>query len=197
MVPPLQDTHHAMGHRLSKLTTRTGDAGETGISGNRRLAKFHPRITTIGDVDELNCCIGVLRSQPLAADMDKVLERIQQELFNLGGELAMPDMQLISAEHTEALEADTDAFNAELPPLKEFVLPGGGPAASAAHMARAVCRRAERSCWACHADEAIRLNLPQYLNRLSDLLFVFCRLLARDQGDETQWNKPLRETSPE
>lgn len=182
-----------MGNRLSKLTTRTGDAGETGIANNRRLAKFHPRITAIGDVDELNCCLGVLRSQPLAADMDVVLERLQQELFNLGGELAMPEMQLITDEHVAALEADLEQFNADLPPLKEFVLPGGGAAAAAAHMARAVCRRAERSCWATHADEAIRLSLPQYLNRLSDLLFVFCRLLARGHGDETQWNKPAHD----
>lgn len=182
-----------MGHRLSKLTTRTGDAGETGIANNRRLSKCHPRINAIGDVDELNCCVGVLRSQAIPTDMDAVLERIQQELFNLGGELAMPDMQLIEDGHISQLEADLEQFNASLPPLKEFVLPGGGAAAAAAHMARAVCRRAERSCWATHADEVIRLSLPQYLNRLSDLLFVFCRLLARDQGDETQWNKPTSE----
>ena len=179
-----------MGHRLSKLTTRTGDSGETGIAGNRRFAKFHPRIVSIGEVDELNCCIGALRSQSIPQDMDAVLARVQQELFNLGGELAMPEMELITDSHTQQLEADTEQFNAELPPLKEFVLPGGGPAASAAHMARAVCRRAERSCWATHADEAIRPNLPQYLNRLSDLLFVFCRLLTRNQGSEVEWQKP-------
>ncbi|ORE85395.1 ATP:cob(I)alamin adenosyltransferase [Oceanococcus atlanticus] len=180
-----------MGNRLSKLTTRTGDAGETGIAGNRRLSKFHPRIQAIGDVDELNCCVGVLRSHPLPAPLQPVLERIQQELFNLGGELAMPECHLINAEHVDALEAETDRFNASLPPLKDFVLPGGGAAAAAAHMARAVCRRAERSVWAAHAEEALRPALAQYLNRLSDLMFVFCRLLAREAAhDEVLWNKP-------
>lgn len=183
-----------MGNRLSKLATRTGDQGQTGIAGNHRLDKFHPRIQAIGDVDELNCCLGLLRAQPLASDMDQSLERIQQELFNLGGELAMPEMSLISEAMLAALDADLERYNAELPPLKEFVLPGGGAAASAAHLARAVCRRAERSCWACHAEEPLRLTLPQYLNRLSDLLFVFCRLLARASGQaETQWQKPSRE----
>ena len=180
-----------MGNRLSKLTTRTGDTGETGIAGNRRLSKCHPRIQAIGDVDELNCCIGVLRSHALPATLQPILERIQQELFNLGGELAMPDYSLINAQHVDALEAETDQFNAALPPLKDFVLPGGGPAAAAAHMARAVCRRAERSVWAAHAEEALRPPLAQYLNRLSDLMFVFCRVLAREtMQDEVLWDKP-------
>ncbi len=179
-----------MGNRLSKLTTRTGDAGETGIAGNRRLSKFHPRIQAIGDVDELNCCVGVLRSHALPQALQPILERIQQELFNLGGELAMPEFSLISAEHVDALEAETDQYNAALPPLKDFVLPGGGPAAAAAHMARAVCRRAERSVWAAHAEEPLRQPLAQYLNRLSDLMFVFCRLLAREAAhEEVLWNK--------
>ncbi len=182
-----------MGHRLSKLTTRTGDTGETGIAGNRRLPKSHPRIAAIGDVDELNCCIGVLRTLALPPPIDAVLGRVQQELFNLGGELAMPEAALIAEEQVLALEAETDQFNAELPPLKEFVLPGGNPAAAAAHMSRAVCRRAERSVWAAHAEETLRGELPRYLNRLSDLLFVFCRLLTRSGGsDEVLWNKPSR-----
>lgn len=180
-----------MGNRLSKLTTRTGDAGETGIAGNRRLSKFHPRINAIGDVDELNCCIGVLRTHALPPEMDNELGRIQQELFNLGGELAMPEASLLDTAHVETLEQATESFNTQLPPLKEFVLPGGTPAAAAAHMARAVCRRAERGVWATHAEEAVRDTLPRYLNRLSDLLFVFCRLLARqDSGNETLWDKP-------
>ena len=184
-----------MGNRLSKLTTKTGDAGETGIAGNRRLPKHHPRIAAIGDVDELNCCVGMLRCQPLPADMDRCLERIQQELFNLGGELAMPEMELLSEAQVAALEAETEQFNAELPPLKEFVLPGGNPATAAAHMARAVCRRAERGVWAAHAQETLRTDLARYLNRLSDLLFVFCRLLARsDAGEEVMWNKPGAES---
>ncbi len=182
-----------MGHRLSKLTTRTGDAGDTGIAGNRRLPKSHPRIAAIGDVDELNCCVGVLRTQELPAAIDAVLGRVQQELFNLGGELAMPEAALIVEEQVLSLEAETEQFNAELPPLKEFVLPGGNPAAAAAHMARAVCRRAERAVWTAHAEESLRLELPRYLNRLSDLLFVFCRLLTLGGGSrEVLWNKPTR-----
>ncbi len=180
-----------MGNRLSKLTTRTGDNGKTGISGNRRLAKHHPRIAAIGEVDELNCCVGVLRTHTLPEDINVVLERIQQELFSLGGELAMPDAELIASELVEALEHDTETFNASLPPLKEFILPGGNPAAAAAHVARAVCRRAERAIWAANASEALRPALPCYLNRLSDLLFVFCRILARSSNQaEAMWNKP-------
>lgn len=185
-----------MGHRLSKLTTRTGDAGETGIAGQRRLSKCHPRINAIGDIDELNCCFGVLRTHELPGEIDAILGRIQQELFNLGGELAMPEARLLSTEHVVQLEQETDRYNAQLPPLKEFVLPGGTPAAAAAHMARAVCRRAERSVWASHAEEPLEETLPRYLNRLSDLLFVFCRLLAR-QGEqpETLWDKPQSPSS--
>ncbi len=181
-----------MGNRLSKLTTRTGDRGQTGIVGNRRLPKFHARIEAIGDVDELNCCIGILRSHPLPADIDPVLERIQQELFNLGGELAMPEALLIETAHIAALETDIANFNAPLPALKEFVLPGGSAAAAAAHLARAVCRRAERAVWATHAEESLRAELGQYLNRLSDLLFVFCRILARENDPtETMWKRSV------
>lgn len=183
-----------MGHRLSKLTTKTGDTGQTGIAGDIRLAKQHPRIVAIGEVDELNCTIGWLRAQRLSAELDGLLEMIQQQLFNLGGELAMPQARLIDQAMVEQLEAWTDQYNAHLPPLKEFVLPGGPPAAAAAHLARAVCRRAERALWAAHAEQAIAPALPQYLNRLSDLMFVFCRLLMREAAvAETLWNKPQRE----
>lgn len=182
-----------MANRLSNLTTRTGDAGETGIAGNRRLPKTHPRIVAIGDVDELNCNIGWLRAQALPAEMDATLAAIQQTLFNLGGELAMPELELVPAAAVTELEEVLERYNAELPPLKDFVLPGGPPPAAAAHLARAVCRRTERSVWACHEAEALRPALAQYLNRLSDLLFVFCRLLARAAGgDEVLWRRPRK-----
>ncbi len=178
-----------MGNRLSKITTRTGDAGETGIAGNRRLPKTHPRIAAIGDVDELNSSVGVLRASPGSGELDPLLARIQNELFNLGGELAMPDLALVTAEQVSELERAIETRNAELPPLRDFVLPGGNPAA-AAHMCRTICRRAERSLWAVHEAETLRAELPQYLNRLSDLMFVLARGLARSSSDtETQWSR--------
>lgn len=182
-----------MGHRLSKLTTRTGDAGETGIAGQQRYAKTHPRIVAIGEVDELNACIGLLRERALPADIDTILAEVQQSLFNLGGELAMPEATLLTAEAVTELETITERFNAALPPLEEFILPGGPGGAATAHLARTVCRRAERSLWAAHAQEALSPFLPQYLNRLSDLLFVFCRVLARAaDGEETPWRHERR-----
>lgn len=182
-----------MGNRLSKLTTRTGDSGQTGIAGDRRLAKHHPRIAAIGEVDEINCCIGVLCTHELPAPLRDALSRIQQELFNLGGELAMPELSLVTPEQVAQLDSDIEHFNGSLPPLKDFVIPGGTPAAAAAHVARAVCRRGERALWACHEKEALRPSLPQYLNRLSDLLFVFCRLLNRETTpDETLWQRPIK-----
>lgn len=176
-----------MGNRLSKITTRTGDAGTTGLAGQARIAKHAPRIAAIGDVDELNCALGLLACHELPAAVSTLLQEVQNTLFNVGGELAMPGMQIHRPEALEALEAGVDALNAELPPLKEFVIPGGNPAAASAHMARAVCRRAERSLWALHADDPIRPELPQYLNRLSDWLFVVARTLMTEP--ERQWRK--------
>jgi cob(I)alamin adenosyltransferase len=182
-----------MGHRLSRIVTRTGDAGDTGLSGGARVPKAHPRVAAMGDVDELNSQLGVVLAGQLPKALRATLTRVQHELFNLGGELSMPGATLVTEAHLRALEADLEALNATLPPLKEFVLPGGSPAAAAAHLARAICRRAERAVWALHASEPLSLAAPRYLNRLSDFLFVAARVLARAKGArEAQWRGPSR-----
>ena len=183
-----------MGHRLSKIVTRTGDAGDTGLTGGERVPKTHPRIAAMGDVDELNSQLGVLLAEQPPRALAATLTRVQHELFNLGGELSMPGATLVTGEHLRALELDVEALNAKLPPLKEFVLPGGTKAAAAAHLARAICRRAERAVWAVHAKEPLNAATPRYLNRLSDFLFVAARVLARSRkgATETQWRKPSR-----
>jgi cob(I)alamin adenosyltransferase len=180
-----------MGNRLSKIVTRTGDAGETGLADGSRVAKSSARIAALGEVDELNCVIGVLLAHAPPADLSAALGRIQNELFDLGGELSLPGTQIIGDGHIERLEADIAAVNAHLPPLKEFVLPGGSPAAAAAHLARAVARRAERALWTLQACEPVNAAGLRYLNRLSDYLFVCARTLARaNGGSEVQWRKP-------
>jgi cob(I)alamin adenosyltransferase len=180
-----------MGNRLSKIVTRTGDAGETGLADGSRIPKYGPRVHALGDVDELNCCIGVLLTQPVPDAVRETLGRVQNELFDLGGELSMPGTQLINETPITALEKDVEQLNRSLPPLKEFVLPGGNAPAAAAHLARAVARRAERALWALNAVEPLNPNAPRYLNRLSDYLFVCARTLARaDGGREVMWRKP-------
>lgn len=178
-----------MGNRLSKIVTRTGDAGQTGLASGGRLPKTHARVHALGEVDELNSHLGVLLAQRLPGQIGDILTRVQHELFNLGGELSMPGSVLIGRAHVAALEADAAALNARLPPLKEFVLPGGKPAAAAAHLARTVCRRAERAVWAMHEGEPGNPETPRYLNRLSDLLFIVARSLARAGGGrEVTWS---------
>ena len=174
-----------MGHRLSKIYTRTGDAGETGIDARRRYPKHHPRIAAFGDLDELNAALGLLLSELQQGDIRELLRDVQQRLFDTGAELCVDELQSMSAEHVRSLEHAIDEHNRELPPLKEFILPGGGPEAAACHFARAVCRRAERSLWALQ-DEVGGLNPEslKYMNRLSDLLFVLARSLAES---ETEW----------
>ena len=177
-----------MGHRLSKIVTRTGDAGDTGLTGGARVPKTHPRVQAMGDVDELNSQLGVLLALKLPKGLRTTLTRVQHELFNLGGELSMPGTALIAEAQLLVLEREIAVLNRALPPLKDFVLPGGNPAAAAAHVARAVCRRAERVAWAVHATEPLNPATPRYLNRLSDFLFVAARGLARTKGaKETQW----------
>lgn len=182
-----------MGHRLSRIVTRTGDAGDTGLAGGARVAKTHPRVRAMGDVDELNSQLGVLLAHRLPGPLRATLTRVQHELFNLGGELSMPGATLVTNEHLLALEHDIESLNRRLPPLKEFVLPGGTPAAAAAHLARAICRRAERAVWAVHETEKATPFPARYLNRLSDFLFVAARVLARAKGArETQWRGASR-----
>lgn len=185
------DTEHAfMGHRLSKIVTRTGDKGETGLATGERIPKSAPRVQALGDVDELNCCVGLLLVQELPEGMRASLATTQHELFDLGGELSMPGYALIKESYLLRLEDELGGLNEDLPPLKEFVLPGGNPPAAAAHLARAVARRAERSVWALNAIEPLNPLAPQYLNRLSDYLFVCSRVLARmNGGSEVSWKK--------
>jgi cob(I)alamin adenosyltransferase len=187
-----------MGHRLSRIVTRTGDAGDTGLTGGARVPKTHARVHAMGDVDELNSQLGVLRSQKLPPPLAATLTRIQHELFNLGGELSMPGAALVREEDLVELEREVEALNAKLPPLKDFVLPGGTKAAAAAHLARAICRRAERAVWAVHALEPLNPATPRYLNRLSDFLFVAARVLARSRkgATEAQWRGPPSRRGP-
>lgn len=186
-----------MGHRLSKIYTRTGDSGETGLGDGSRVAKDAPRVHAIGDLDELNSTIGMVLAQPTATPLRAVLEQVQHDLFDLGGELSMPAERFIDDAYVRRLEQHLDTFNADLPPLKEFILPGGGPAAAACHLARAVSRRAERSLLALARAEAVNPEALAYLNRLSDLLFVAARVLARaESGTEVLWDHDRHRQPP-
>ncbi len=178
-----------MGNRLSKIYTRTGDDGTTGLGDGTRVPKDGPRVEAYGTVDELNSWIGVLLAvDGLPADISACLLEIQHELFDMGGELCIPGHRAIQAEHTTRLESILDRFNGPLPPLKEFILPGGGPAAAACHVARTVARRAERRVLALARTETVSPEVLKYLNRLSDLLFVLARVLARhERGTEVLW----------
>jgi cob(I)alamin adenosyltransferase len=179
-----------MGHRLSKITTRTGDAGETGLGDGSRLPKDSARVAALGDVDELNSAVGVLLAEDVPPELRAVLEQVQHDLFDLGGELSIPGHSLLKPTQAELLEERLSAWNADLPPLKEFILPGGSRAAAAAHLARTVCRRAERSVVALGRREAVQAPIRQYLNRLSDLLFVAGRVLNRAAGrGDVQWRR--------
>ncbi|MDR1349382.1 MAG: cob(I)yrinic acid a,c-diamide adenosyltransferase [Zoogloeaceae bacterium] len=182
-----------MAHRLAKIITRTGDKGQTGLGNGERVAKNSPRIHAIGEVDELNSALGLLLAEPdLPADARVTLTDIQHQLFNLGGELSFPALpdarRLIRAAHVEALENDAARFDAELPPLKDFILPGGCRAAALAHLARAICRRVERSLLALAETAALPEDARRYINRLSDLLFILARFLNRAAGkDDVLW----------
>ena len=177
-----------MGNRLSKIYTRTGDAGDTGLGDGNRVAKDHARVEAYGNVDELNSAVGLLRSSELPKAIEECLARIQHELFDLGGELCMPGYTMIPEEYVTQLEQDLDGFNEDLPPLKDFILPGGSESAARCHLARTICRRAERSVVTLGRDEDVNEQSLKYLNRLSDLLFVMARVLARhDGGAEVLW----------
>jgi len=178
-----------MGNRLSKIYTRTGDDGTTGLGDGSRVPKDSARVEAYGTVDELNSALGVLLAvADLPEAVSACLTEVQHELFDLGGELCIPGHQAITAGHVTRLEKALDGFNEKLPALKEFILPGGGPAAAACHLARTVARRAERRACTLARSEKLSPEVLRYLNRLSDLLFVMARVLARhERGAEVLW----------
>ncbi|MGC4367231.1 cob(I)yrinic acid a,c-diamide adenosyltransferase [Hydrogenophaga sp. R2] len=177
-----------MGNRLTQIATRTGDAGTTGLGDNSRVSKNSLRVHAMGDVDELNSQIGVLLCEDMAADVRELLVEIQHQLFNLGGELSIPGFELLKPEAVAALDEALERYNAQLPRLQEFILPAGSRAASLAHVCRTVARRAERAVVALGNEEAIKDAPRQYLNRLSDLMFVLARVLNRmNGGDDVYW----------
>ncbi|MBP8298253.1 MAG: cob(I)yrinic acid a,c-diamide adenosyltransferase [Burkholderiales bacterium] len=179
-----------MGHRLSKIYTRTGDAGTTGLGDGTRTAKNSARVAAMGDVDELNSLLGVILCEDLPAELRELLTGVQHDLFDLGGEISIPGAVLLKPTQPTRLEAAIDRYNADLGPLKEFILPGGTRPAALTHLARTVCRRAERMTVALAAEEAVSEAGRQYLNRLSDLLFVLARWLNRTAGNgDVLWQK--------
>ena len=181
-----------MANRLTQIATRTGDDGSTGLGDGSRVPKDHLRIAAMGDVDELNSCIGVLLAEPLPADVRDLLVVIQHELFNLGGELSIPGFELLKASAVLHLDEALAQHNAALPRLKEFILPAGTRSAALAHVCRTVARRAERAVVALAAQDPVNEAPRQYLNRLSDLMFVLARVLNRANldglgGDDVYW----------
>ena len=178
-----------MANRLSKIYTRTGDDGTTGLGDGTRVAKDSLRVIAMGDVDELNSVIGMMLCEPIPERVAAVLVRIQHDLFDMGGEICMPGYAMIKAERVSALETQLDEWNDTLTPLKEFILPGGSRAAAYCHLARTVCRRAERQMTTLNKQETITETSLQYINRLSDLLFVLCRILNKEAGvPDVLWN---------
>ncbi|HUG22879.1 cob(I)yrinic acid a,c-diamide adenosyltransferase [Piscinibacter sp.] len=181
-----------MANRLTQIATRTGDDGTTGLGDGQRVPKDHLRIQALGDVDELNSQLGVLLAEPLPDDVRSLVVVIQHELFNLGGELSMPGFELLKADAVLRLDEALAHYNASLPRLKEFILPAGTRSAAIAHVCRTVARRAERAVVALAAHDAVNAPPRQYLNRLSDLLFVLARVLNRANldglgGDDVYW----------
>jgi cob(I)alamin adenosyltransferase len=171
-----------MGHRLSKIYTRTGDSGETGLGDGSRVPKDGARVAAMGEVDELNSCIGLLLAEDLREAVRAALVEVQHDLFDLGADLSVPGRSTMTDAQVERLEKQLDQFNASLQPLKEFILPGGTRTAALAHFARTVCRRAERAVVALGRNEPVADAGRIYLNRLSDLLFVLGRVLNRAGG---------------
>ena len=177
-----------MGKRLTQIATRTGDDGTTGLGNNTRVPKDHLRVHAMGDVDELNSHIGVLLCEQLPGEARELLVDIQHQLFNLGGELSIPGFELLKGDAVIALDEALAHYNAQLPKLEEFILPAGSRAASQAHVCRTVARRAERAVVALGAQEPLREAPRQYLNRLSDLMFVLARVFNRmNGGDDVYW----------
>ena len=185
-----------MGNRLSRIYTRTGDDGTTGLADGSRLPKDSPRVASMGDLDELNANLGVVLAHPLPEIIRETLVGAQHALFDIGAELAMPGASIIDDTRVEALEDALDTLNADLPPLREFILPGGGAGAGAAHVARAMCRRAERTLVALARGEPVNESSRRYVNRLSDYLFVAARILARAGSGEVYWKHERSRGSP-
>lgn len=182
-----------MGNRLSKIYTKTGDDGTTGLGDGTRVAKDSARVAAYGTVDEANSAIGLVLAAELADDVRSLLTTVQHQLFDLGGELCIPGHAAIFDDDITGLEHALDAYNADLPPLKDFILPGGGEAAARCHLARTIVRRAERETVTLARHDAVRPEAVRYLNRLSDLLFVLARVLARASGHgEVLWAKQRR-----
>ncbi len=176
--------------RLTRIYTRSGDEGQTGLADGSRVDKDSPRIQSLGDLDELNAALGLLVVELHGTEQQDLITSIQQQLFDLGGELALPGTAVIGTEQVLWLERQLDQINADLPALKEFILPGGNHASAQAHLARAICRRTERSLWRLSRTEAVNSESLKYLNRLSDLLFVLARTLARRSSTtEASWNR--------
>lgn len=181
-----------MGYRLSKIYTRTGDAGTTGLGDGSRIGKDAPRVNAMGDVDEMNAILGVLLCEPLPDDVRRLLTGVQNDLFDLGGELSVPGASFLKDSQPGRLETAIDHFNDDLEPLKEFILPGGTRAAALTHQARTACRRAERSVVALAHNEVVSDAARQYLNRLSDLLFVLARWINKQAGcGDVLWQKGM------
>ncbi|WP_456405808.1 cob(I)yrinic acid a,c-diamide adenosyltransferase [Thiolapillus sp.] len=177
-------------NRLTKITTRNGDQGQTGLGDGSRVKKDSLRIQVLGDIDELNAALGLVKTYSTDSSKTLLIAEIQQRLFDLGGELAIPESIAITSDHVLWLEQQLEQINGDLPALKEFILPGGEPASAHAHLARAICRRAERSLWRLSRQESVNSESLIYLNRLSDLLFVLARALARQSSTtERTWNR--------
>jgi cob(I)alamin adenosyltransferase len=191
-----------MSNRLTQIATRTGDDGTTGLGDGSRVPKDHLRVQAMGEVDELNSTLGVLLAEPLPADVRELLVTVQHELFNLGGELSIPGYELLKAQAVARLDEALAHYNAHLPRLKEFILPGGTRSAALAHVSRTVARRAERALVTLAASEPVNEAPRQYLNRLSDLLFVLARVLNRANldgrgGDDVYWRSQRLAQQPD
>ena len=183
-----------MGNRLTKIYTRTGDKGTTGLSDGNRVPKDHARIIAIGDVDELNSVIGIVLAQDLDTHTGEILTNVQHALFNVGGELSLPGHSLITQQHETYLEDQLDKLNEDLDPLKDFILPGGTQSAAYIHLARTVCRRAERNLISLHHNEPVSEYILQYVNRLSDFLFVLARHINKHSGQADVLWQPDKST---
>jgi len=182
-----------MGNRLSKIYTKTGDDGSTGLGDGSRVSKDSARVCAYGTVDEANSAIGIVLACDIPEAVRSILTSVQHHMFDLGGELCIPGHSAIFDADIDHLEKSLDGFNADLPPLKDFILPGGGLAAANCHLARTICRRAEREVVTLSHHDAVRPEAIRYLNRLSDLLFVLARVLARASGHgEVLWNHDRR-----